>query len=143
VKESAPQPIISKPPIKKAKKIAKKLKLIQVPWTGVDRLDFELLKKFRDVIICNSHSNCLAVAEYAVALLFDLVKKISYHDQLLRDGNWNRPSEAHEVNYNIFSSYVSNKKVGILGYGNIGKKIKKILNGFDCSFYIVNELILS
>ena len=28
VKESAPQPIISKPPVKKAKKIAKKLKLI-------------------------------------------------------------------------------------------------------------------
>ena len=62
---------------------------MQIPWTGVDNLNFELLKKY-NVTVCNSHSNSLAVAEHAIALMFDAAKKISYHDRLLRIGEWNR-----------------------------------------------------
>ena len=38
------------------------LRLVQVPWTGVDSLDFELLRRY-DVAVANSHSSAQVVAE--------------------------------------------------------------------------------
>ena len=53
--------ILGEPPAKVVLDNAKDLKLIQVPWTGVDRLDFELLKQY-PFLVCNSHSNAVVVA---------------------------------------------------------------------------------
>ena len=44
---------------------AKKLIHIQIPWTGAESLDFDLLKEFPHVSVSNSHSNSLAIAEHA------------------------------------------------------------------------------
>ena len=66
------------------------LKFIQVPWTGVDNLNFDLIREI-GVKVCNSHSNAYAVAEQALALMFDAAKKMAYHDRLMRTGDWNRP----------------------------------------------------
>ncbi len=112
---------------------AKNLKFIQVPWVGIDNLDFELLQN-HNVTVCNSHSNATAVAEHAVSLMLDAAKKISYHDRLLRQGKWNRviPEQVNEVS--PFSAMISNSKVGIIGFGAIGKKIFHILKGFNCNF---------
>jgi len=53
--------LLGEPPAKVVLDNAKDLKLIQVPWTGVDRLDFELLKQY-PFLVCNSHSNAVVVA---------------------------------------------------------------------------------
>ena len=116
---------------------AKKLKLIQIPWTGVDFLDFDLLKKY-NYIICNSHSNALIVAEHAIALMFDIAKKLSYHDRMLRQGIWNRIYDNTGVS--PFSSKVFNSIVSIIGYGAIGKQIRKLLSGFQIDFKIVDPI---
>lgn len=117
---------------------AKNVKFIQVPWTGVDNLDFGLLKKHK-VTICNSHSNATIVAEHAVALMFDAAKKISYHDRLLRQGNWNRPKPDHSNEVLPFSQIISNSKIGIIGFGAIGKKIYQMLSGFSCQFKVFTK----
>lgn len=66
------------------------LRLIQVPWTGVDNLDFGLLREFRPVV-ANSHTNAFAVAEHTVALLLAVLRAIPLHDRDLRRGRWRRP----------------------------------------------------
>lgn len=104
--------------------------LIQIPWAGVESLDFDLLKDY-DIPVCNSHSNALAVAEYAVALLLGIAKKIPYHDNLLRDGDWNRVKKEDENSETQYSSYISDKTIGFIGYGNIGKNIAKLMKGFN------------
>lgn len=114
---------------------AKKLKLIQIPWTGVDFLDFDLLKKY-NIPVCNSHSNALIVAEYAIALMFDIAKKISVHDSMLRRGIWNRIYDNTQIS--AFSSKIFNSTIAIIGYGAIGKQIKKLLSGFKAHFNIVD-----
>lgn len=106
------------------------IELVQVPWAGVERLDFELLSNY-DIPICNSHSNAMAVAEYAVGLLLGISKKISYHDKLLRSGDWNRIKKEEKNSETIYSSYISNKSIGFIGYGNIGRNIGKLLKGFN------------
>jgi phosphoglycerate dehydrogenase-like enzyme len=117
---------------------AANLKFIQVPWTGVDSLDFELLKK-HNVTIANSHSNAVIVAEHAVALMLDAGKKIAYHDRLMRSGEWNRvkPGNANEVS--PFSKMASGATVAIVGFGAIGKGIYKLLSGFSCNFKVFNR----
>lgn len=121
-------------------KEANQLKFIQIPWTGVDNLDFSILLEF-NVELYNSHSNSTAVAEHAVAMMFDIAKKLSYHDRLLRIGDWNRPSEENANTINSFSKNISNSNIAILGYGAIGKKIHKFLNQYNCKFNIIDASI--
>ncbi|GAG86050.1 unnamed protein product, partial [marine sediment metagenome] len=56
---------------------AKKLKLIQIPFAGVDKLDFDLYKNCQGIYICNIHSNRTAVTEHAFALVLALAKILS------------------------------------------------------------------
>ena len=114
------------------------LKFIQVPWTGIENLDFDLLRKYK-ITVCNSHSNSTGVAEHAVALMMDTAKKISYHDRLLRNGNWNRIISGQENEVSPFSLMISGTKIGIVGFGAIGKKIYNLLSGYNCSFKVFNK----
>lgn len=113
------------------------LKFIQVPWTGVDNLNFDLIREI-GVKVCNSHSNAYAVAEQAVALMFDATKKIAYHDRMMRTGDWNRPKPDKSNVVSPFSGRVSKSHVGIIGYGHIGKIIKQYLSAMDCQFHVAD-----
>jgi D-3-phosphoglycerate dehydrogenase len=113
---------------------AKNLRLIQVPWTGMDTFNFAAMKN-SNVTVCNSHSNSNAVAEMAIALLMDLLKKISYHDRKMRIGNWNRD----QIPLDLKSGMLSDKSVCILGYGNIGRKIGKLVISFGARVIAVDN----
>lgn len=102
--------------------------LIQIPWAGVESLDFDLLKNY-DIPVCNSHSNALSVAEHAVGLLLGIAKKIPYHHNLLKGGDWNRVENKNTESQ--YSSYISNKTIGIIGYGSIGRNVGKLMKGFN------------
>ncbi len=104
---------------------AKNLRLIQVPWTGMDTFRFEAARN-STVPICNTHGNAQAVAELGLALTLDLLKKISYHDRKMRRGNWNRDQKP----LNLKSGMLCEKRVCILGLGNIGGKIAELAHAF-------------
>ena len=113
---------------------AKKLKLIQVPWTGMDTFDFEAVKGF-DVPVCNTHSNADSVAELGVTLLLDLLKKVSYHDRKMRSGNWNRDQKP----LGLKSKMLSAQTVCVLGFGNIGSKAGKLISAFGAEVIAVDD----
>jgi phosphoglycerate dehydrogenase-like enzyme len=117
---------------------AKKLAFIQIPWTGVDNLDFDLLRE-KNVTLCNSHSNALIVAEHAVAMMLDAAKRLSYHDRMLRQGYWNRLEKNRENEISPFSAMVSNSNVCIIGFGAIGSKIAELLGGFKCKITAITK----
>lgn len=109
-----------------------RLRLIQVPWTGVDRLDFPLLRQFA-VPVCNSHSNALPVAEMAVGLMLAIAKKIPLHDARLRQGNWMRP-QRDDPDLHVPPTLVSGRTAGFIGFGAIARKITELLAGFSLRF---------
>lgn len=113
------------------------LKFIQIPHAGVDRLDIELVRQY-DIEVYNSHSNSLAVAEFAVGLMLSIAKKIPYHDKLFRTGKWNifQFEDTREAQ-GFGGSYLSNKIIGFIGYGNIAQKIARLLKGFDCKYMAI------
>lgn len=113
---------------------AKNLQLIQIPWTGMDTFDFTCVQDI-DVPICNTHSNADAVAEMGVSLILDLLKKVSYHDRKMRIGNWNRDQEP----LNLKSKMLSEQTVCILGFGNIGSRIGRMLSIFGAKVIAVGN----
>ncbi len=113
---------------------AKKLIHIQVPWTGAESLDFELLREFPRITISNSHSNSLAIAEHAVALLISAAKNIVYSDSYMRKGDWT-------PRYNdVTAQWLTGKTLGVIGYGAIGKKVASILrSGFNMDIMAISR----
>ncbi|PIV56611.1 MAG: hypothetical protein COS15_01275, partial [Caldiserica bacterium CG02_land_8_20_14_3_00_36_38] len=67
--------------------LAKNLKLIQVPFVGVDTFDVKELTR-KGVALANVHSNAVTVAEYAFGLLLSLAKDFVRSDRDLRKGYW-------------------------------------------------------
>ncbi len=111
---------------------AKKLKLIQVPWTGMDTFDFTVVQDCT-VPICNTHSNADSVAEMTLAIIMDLLKKLSFHDRKMRAGSWNRDQES----FDLKSKMLGQQTVCVLGYGNIGARVAKLTKAFGAKIIAV------
>lgn len=111
---------------------SKRLKLIQLPWTGIEYLNFHELSNC-SIPICNTHSNSQAVAEYAVTLLLNSAKQIFTYDKLIRNGVWKSERDSLKKD----SLLISDMKICILGYGNIGKKIASLLKPFNANIWAV------
>ncbi|HCL90503.1 MAG TPA: hypothetical protein DHW70_04200 [Candidatus Atribacteria bacterium] len=116
-------------------KQAKKLKLIQIPFAGVDKLDFSLYKKYPNIFICNIHAHKFAVAEHAFALILALVKNIVTNDRDLRLGKW------HGFSTKEPTIQLQGKKLGIIGLGSIGWEIAKIGHSLGMKLYALKRKI--
>lgn len=110
------------------------LKLIQIPWAGMDSFNFSVMENSQ-IPVCNSHSNANIVAEMGVSIILDLLKKISYHDRKMRNGNWNRDQKP----LNLTSKDISKQKICIIGYGNIGTKLGEFLSVFGAKILAVDN----
>lgn len=118
---------------KKILQTAKHIKLIQVPWTGMDTFDFSSVQGCT-VPVCNTHSNADSVAEIGVTMVLDLLKKVSYHDRKMREGNWNRDQKP----LSLKSKMLCNQTVCVLGFGNIGSRIGKLIAAFGAKVIAVD-----
>jgi phosphoglycerate dehydrogenase-like enzyme len=102
---------------------AKKLKLIQVPYAGVDPIPFDIIKD-RNILVSNAHENALTVAEHGFTLLLALSKNLVNHDKDLRKGIWHGWL-ANEPNFEVYD-----KTLGIIGLGAIGTEMAKRAKAF-------------
>ncbi len=73
------------------------------------------------------------VADTAIALYVDMLRRISAADRYVRRGEWEAKG-----NYPL-ATKASGKRVGILGLGRIGKVIARRLEGFDCTIAYHNR----
>ena len=125
------RPMVSKEFLEKAPH----LKHIQIPWTGSDRMDFQLLKNYPNITVSNSHSNSLTIAEHAVALLLATAKQITYRDSYMRKGDWSPRDDTK-----VFSFPLVGMTAGIIGYGAIGQKAARMLkHGFDMKILAIKR----
>jgi len=101
------------------------LKLVQVPFAGIDSIDLSLLKQAH-VPLANSHGNREVTAEHAVALMFALTRHIIQYDRDLRKGIWHGFATMEDPVTGLFG-----KTVGIAGLGNIGMHILRICRNMN------------
>jgi phosphoglycerate dehydrogenase-like enzyme len=105
---------------------APKLKLVQLTSAGYDRVDLEAARKAKVPVANNGGANSIAVAEHAVMLMLAVYKKLVYHHLNVVSGTWRASDFASIRTYEL-----EGKRLGIVGLGNIGKKVARRVRGFD------------
>ena len=115
---------------------APNLLIFQNIGSGIEGFDLNKLIR-KKILLTNSHENSIYVAEYAVTVALSMSKNMNYYYSMLREKNYLKYSKnnMHKIPTNL----VSNKIIGIIGYGCIGKKIKKMLSGFSNKFYVMSN----
>ena len=122
-------------PTKKLLRKAKNLKLFINPGAGVQHLT-ELFKKIqqkKDVVLVNGHGNSYFTAEHIVAMLLALLNKIIPHHNWMREGKWRLGDDAAK------SIPLRRKRLGLLGYGKVNKKVHRFLSPYDVTFSILRK----
>ena len=109
---------------------AEHLKLVCVTATGTNNLDKEYLAKrniaWRNVAGYSTES----VTQHTFAMLFYLLEKLNYYDQYVKTEKY--------VEDRIFTHFgnrfhqLSGMTYGIIGLGNIGKRVAGIAKAFGC-----------
>ena len=104
---------------------AQHLKLIQLLAAGYDKVDLDTAQQCAIPVATNGGANAWAVAEHAIALLLALYKRLVACDAAVRRGDWRQPVDG----FNTFE--LAGKTVGIVGAGNIGRKVARRLHAFE------------
>ena len=102
-----------------------KCRLVQLLAAGYDRMNLELLSELEIPCANNGGANSWAVADQALLLMLAIYKQLLASDNATKGGRWSEPITGQ----NTFE--MANKKVGILGIGNIGRQVAKRVQGFD------------
>jgi phosphoglycerate dehydrogenase-like enzyme len=105
---------------------APKLKLVQLLSAGYDRVDIEAARKAKVPVSNNGGANAIAVSEHTVLLMLAVLKRlVRFHNDIVA-GKWRTGNQVDSAVYEL-----SNKLVGIVGLGNIGKKVARRVQAFD------------
>lgn len=92
---------------------------------GIDSISVQETKK-RGIEIRNTPEVVIQpVVELTVAMIFDLLRKLTYHTHLLKAKRWERKA----------GHLLKGQKVGILGLGRIGKKMAEVMIGLETEVY--------
>src|SRR5437867_7655059 len=107
---------------------AKRLKLVQVPGAGLDRIDRAALPA--GALLANVYGHEIGIAEYVLGAMLTLTRGFARLDAALRRGAW-------ESQWAVGSSppapwpELAGKTLGILGYGRIGQALARRARAFD------------
>ncbi|KAL6650221.1 hypothetical protein ACP70R_009146 [Stipagrostis hirtigluma subsp. patula] len=97
--------------------------------TGVDHLDLAECAR-RGVVVANAGAvYSVDVADHAVGLLIDVLRRVSAAERFVRRRLWPVHGD-----YPL-GTKLGGKRVGIIGLGNIGSLIAKRLEAFGCIVY--------
>ena len=106
-------------------KSAPKLKLIQLLSAGYDRVDIEAARRARVPVSNNGGANAIAVAEHAIMLMLAVCRRLVWQHSMTASGRWRGNDVANVRLYELHG-----RTLGIIGLGNIGKKVARLAQGF-------------
>ena len=117
---------------------APKMKLVQLISAGYDRVDLEAAWKAKVPVANNGGANSVAVAEHTILLILAVTKKLVWQHNNVVAGKWRVGDFAETRLYEV-----SGKKLGIIGLGNIGKKVARRARGLEMDVRYFDVLRLS
>ena len=98
------------------------LKIIGRVGSGLDNINLFGTQKRKIKVINSPESNSEAVTELAIGLILSLLRKLSSSYSSMSQGLWlKRDFKGQEL---------GGKKVGVIGFGHVGKSVAKILTAF-------------
>ena len=103
-----------------------KLRMISKYGVGLDNLDPEALSRARIELRVTSGTNRRSVAELALGFMIGLCHNMSSGSEELKSGSWRREG----------GQELTGKSIGIIGCGNVGQELVRLLQPFQCKIWV-------
>ena len=136
---------------------SRSLKLIACTRSNPVNIDVEAAKEFGIKVVYTSGRNSDATAEFAVALLLDIARNVTFANRAIMNAdvitdNEQAPAiKKTDVTWGMVKNVrpyhrfqgvqIKNKNVGIVGYGSIGRRVAKILEGFGAYILVYDPYV--
>lgn len=105
---------------------AERARMIQVIGQGLDRVDTAAARSCGIIVASSGGANAVAAAEHTILLMLAVLRRLCVLHAQVRAGRW--PQFDH-----CWTSFeLHGKRVGIVGLGNVGKRVAERLVGFGC-----------
>ena len=114
---------------------AANLKYIGRLGVGLDNIDTEYCKKNNIFVQPATGMNADSVAEYVISSSLSLLKKTKLINEKTQSGQWPRTS--------ITTNELRGKILGLIGFGDIAKKVLKLINAFEVTTIAFDPFITS
>lgn len=98
------------------------LKVVSKYGVGLDMIDLEAMERLGIVLGWTGGVNKRSVAELVIAAAISLLHRVPYANLEVRAGKW----------YQIRGNQLTDRIVGIVGCGHIGKDLAVLLRAFNC-----------
>lgn len=105
------------------------LRVVSKYGVGLDMLDLKQMEARSILLGWTPGVNALSVAELTVGFMIDLLHRVPEASALVRNGKWRQ----------IRGRQLTGKTVGIIGCGNVGKEVVRLLQPFRCKI-LVNDV---
>src|SRR5215472_15552313 len=113
-----------------------RLKLVQVPGAGLDRIDRSALP--RGTLLANAYGHETGIAEYVFGAILTMTREFARLDKALRRGEWQSQWAVGVESPPVWPE-LAGKTIGILGYGRIGRSIAQRARAFDMNVCAVRR----
>lgn len=113
------------------------LKMIAVSRGGPVNIDMAAAKDHNVLVVNTPGRNASAVAEFAIGAMLAETRKIREGHESLRAGNW----RGDLYRADLTGRELSEMTVGVIGYGNIGTKVVRLLRAFGCRILVYDPYV--
>lgn len=113
--------------------LGKNLKIVARAAVGVGNIDLDTATERGILVINTPGKNTNSAAELTLGLLLGMFRKIPEAHTTVKKGGWDRHRfTGHELR---------DKRVGIIGLGNVGHRVARFCRGFDMPVYAYDPYI--
>ena len=117
-----------------------KMKLLQVMSAGFDRLNVSAIRELGIEVCNNSPAIATSVAEHAIGMMMMVQKRLPQGIAGVKSGTWQEPAKSGRFG-TVYE--LSGRTVGIIGLGNIGTRVARMLQGFQTTTLYTDVLEFS
>ena len=106
------------------------LKLVQTVSAGTNMIDIQALGELGVKVANNGGGNAVAVAEQTIVLMVGAYRKLNLQFKYVKERKW--AGDIRET-WGAETYELTDKTVGIIGFGRIGQQVARRLQGWDCN----------
>ncbi len=114
----------------------KKLKVISRHGVGYDNVDTNFLKKNNIFLLVTGTTASTSPAEHIMFMILNISKGKNLYDQSVRNEKFDTIMHMNHDTFELF-----NKKILIIGFGRIGRKLIKKCLGFEMEVFVYDPFV--
>ena len=114
----------------------KKLKVISRHGVGYDNVDIKFLKEKKISLLITGTTTSISPAEHIMFMILNISKSFDLFDQSVRKGKFDTIMHMQHNSFELFD-----KKILIVGFGRIGRKLINRCLGFEMKVYVYDPFV--